>query len=162
MILTSVLLPAPFSPSNAWIWLRPTVRSTASLARHPGNCLVIPVSCSSGAFIQAGPLKICLERLALALRGSGKPAEVTRRDKPQEICPGLPKQRCFDRSRIFPSPPFRGRGRGPARSAGRVRWVSASALASPTSPQPSPPLGGGERANGAGPRFVYQSRNPCL
>ena len=38
-----------------------------------------------------------------------------------------------------PSPPFRGERRGPLRSNGRVRWVSASALESPTSPRPSPP-----------------------
>src|ERR1051325_6945134 len=31
------------------------------------------------------------------------------------------------------------RGRRPARSGGRVRWVSATALESPTSPRPSPP-----------------------
>src|SRR5258707_8996326 len=41
----------------------------------------------------------------------------------------------------YPLRPSGGRGRGPARSAGRVRWVSADALESPTSPQPSPPPG---------------------
>src|SRR5260370_34835292 len=59
MILTSVLLPAPFSPSSAWIWLWPIVRSTASLARRPGNCLVIAVSCSNGGFIQRDLVSRC-------------------------------------------------------------------------------------------------------
>src|SRR5262245_25206306 len=49
MIFTSVLLPAPFSPSNAWISPDRMARSTRSLARQPGNCLTMPVSCSSGA-----------------------------------------------------------------------------------------------------------------
>src|SRR5713226_2461217 len=40
-----------------------------------------------------------------------------------------------------PLRPSGGRGRGPARSAGRVRWVSAGALESAPSPQPSPPVG---------------------
>ena len=39
-----------------------------------------------------------------------------------------------------------GRGRGPLRSNGRVRWVSTSALESPTSPLPSPPPNGPWRA----------------
>jgi FAD/FMN-containing dehydrogenase/Fe-S oxidoreductase len=48
-----------------------------------------------------------------------------------------------------PLRPSGGRGRGPARSAGRVRWASdAAAVASPTSPQPSPPPGA-ERENDA-------------
>src|SRR6266851_6303868 len=38
-----------------------------------------------------------------------------------------------------PLRPSGGRGRGPSRSDGRVRWVWASALESPTSPQSSPP-----------------------
>jgi Fe-S oxidoreductase len=39
-----------------------------------------------------------------------------------------------------PLRPSGGRGRGPSRSDGRVRWAySADALESPTSPQPSPP-----------------------
>src|SRR5271165_4433743 len=48
MILTKVLLPAPFSPSSAWIWLCSTVRETWSLARQPGYCFVMPVIRSSG------------------------------------------------------------------------------------------------------------------
>src|SRR5713226_5402990 len=40
-----------------------------------------------------------------------------------------------------PLRPSGGRGRGPSRSDGRVRWVWASALESPTSPQSSPPPG---------------------
>jgi FAD/FMN-containing dehydrogenase/Fe-S oxidoreductase len=40
-----------------------------------------------------------------------------------------------------PLRPFGGRGRGPAWHAGRVRWLSAPASESPTSPQPSPPPG---------------------
>ena len=49
MILTRVLLPAPFSPSSAWIspgWMK---RSTESLATQPGNVLVTPSRASSGA-----------------------------------------------------------------------------------------------------------------
>ena len=42
---------------------------------------------------------------------------------------------------IAPLRPLGGRGRGPSRSDGRVRWVSATPLESPTSPQPSPPQG---------------------
>src|SRR5215510_10364001 len=49
MILTSVLLPAPFSPSSAWISPARMDRSTRSLARQPGNCLTMPVSWRSGA-----------------------------------------------------------------------------------------------------------------
>src|ERR1700722_15949921 len=48
MIFPSVLLPAPFSPSRAWIWLRSTVSETWSFARQPGYCLVIPVIVSNG------------------------------------------------------------------------------------------------------------------
>ena len=64
------------------------------------------------------------------------------RPRPQGLRRGLPVPhpvigRCA--GVIFPSPPFRGRGRAPSRSDGRVRWVSAIALESPTSPQPSPP-----------------------
>src|SRR5205085_8010816 len=53
----------------------------------------------------------------------------------------LPRQcRCYSLGQI-PLRPSGRRGRGPSRSDGRVRWVSAGALESPTSPQPSPPLG---------------------
>src|SRR5437868_11239621 len=46
-----------------------------------------------------------------------------------------------------PSPPVGGRGRGPVAAAtGRVRWVPATALESPTSPRPSPPPNGAWRA----------------
>src|SRR5205823_14621046 len=42
----------------------------------------------------------------------------------------------------LPSLPFRAEREGTRREAvGRVRWVSASALESPTSPRPSPPPG---------------------
>ncbi len=41
---------------------------------------------------------------------------------------------------LVPSPPFRGEREGTHRGAmGRVRWVAADALESPTSPLPSPP-----------------------
>src|SRR5229473_1440971 len=40
-----------------------------------------------------------------------------------------------------PLRPSGGRGRGPLRSNGRVRWVSTNALESPASPLPSPPSG---------------------
>src|SRR6478672_6919773 len=38
----SVLLPAPFSPSSAWISPVRSSKSTWSLARTPGNALTIP------------------------------------------------------------------------------------------------------------------------
>jgi len=52
------------------------------------------------------------------------------------------------RGRLVPSPPFRGEREGTHREAmGRVRWVAAGALESPTSPLPSPPPGA-ERGDG--------------
>src|SRR5271170_220233 len=42
---------------------------------------------------------------------------------------------------LTPLRPFGGRGRGPLRSNGRVRWAPTSDVESPTSPQPSPPQG---------------------
>src|SRR5712691_8614792 len=50
--------------------------------------------------------------------------------------PGPPGCRGRDSAPLRPSG---GRGRGPRRRRGRVRWVSTSALESPTSPWPSPP-----------------------
>src|SRR5204862_2618078 len=48
-----------------------------------------------------------------------------------------------------PLRPSGGRGRGPARSAGRVRWAMlASARQSPTSPRPSPPPGAERESDG--------------
>ena len=44
----SVDLPAPFSPSSAWISPARTSRSTASLATTPGKILVTPRSSSTG------------------------------------------------------------------------------------------------------------------
>src|SRR5690242_7566737 len=44
MILTSVLLPAPFSPRSAWISPGATAKATSELAITPGNRLVIPRS----------------------------------------------------------------------------------------------------------------------
>ena len=38
----SVVLPAPFSPSNPWISPRPTSRSIPSFAVTPGKRFVIP------------------------------------------------------------------------------------------------------------------------
>src|SRR5262245_16100542 len=38
----SVDLPAPFSPTNAWISPKPTLKSTLSSARVAPNCLVSP------------------------------------------------------------------------------------------------------------------------
>src|SRR5579885_1686588 len=49
MIFTSVLLPAPFSPSSAWISLGLTSRSTRSLASVPGKRLTMPLSDRRGA-----------------------------------------------------------------------------------------------------------------
>ena len=42
----SVDLPAPFSPSRAWIWPGSTVRSMWSLATRAPNRLVMPLSSS--------------------------------------------------------------------------------------------------------------------
>ena len=41
----------------------------------------------------------------------------------------------------IPSPPFRGEREEPSAKRREVRWVSASALESSTSPRPSPPPG---------------------
>src|SRR5690606_23189008 len=46
IILTRVDLPAPFSPSNAWISPGRTAKVMLSLARTPGKLLVIPVNSS--------------------------------------------------------------------------------------------------------------------
>src|SRR5436190_10899919 len=43
-----VLLPAPFSPSRAWISPGRTLKSTASLARTPGKALTMPRASSAG------------------------------------------------------------------------------------------------------------------
>src|SRR3954463_7574417 len=43
-----VLLPAPFSPSRAWISPGRTVKSTASFARTPGKALTMPRASSAG------------------------------------------------------------------------------------------------------------------
>src|SRR6266446_8988629 len=48
MILTRVDLPAPFSPSKAWISLGHRSRSMASLARNVPNFLLTPMACTSG------------------------------------------------------------------------------------------------------------------
>src|SRR5262245_11679068 len=48
MIFISVDLPAPFSPSTAWIWPGATVRFTPSLALTAGYCLPMPISSSRG------------------------------------------------------------------------------------------------------------------
>src|SRR3712207_4132445 len=47
-ILSSVLLPAPFSPSRAWISPRATSRSTSRSACTPGKPLLIPAMRSRG------------------------------------------------------------------------------------------------------------------
>src|SRR5437763_7096562 len=44
----SVDLPAPFSPSSAWISPRRRSKSTASFASTPGNCFVMPRSSRTG------------------------------------------------------------------------------------------------------------------
>src|SRR5262252_9904709 len=48
MIFINVDLPAPFSPSTAWIWPGATVKLTPSLALTAGYCLPMPVSSSRG------------------------------------------------------------------------------------------------------------------
>src|ERR1700744_5110594 len=63
MIFINVLLPAPFSPSTAWISPGWTVSDTLSFASTDGYRLVIPASfrrgvsaarCSTGRFIRLG------------------------------------------------------------------------------------------------------------
>src|SRR5688572_18281219 len=49
MILTRVDLPAPFSPSSAWISPGRTGKLTLSLARTPGKRLLIDLSSRRGA-----------------------------------------------------------------------------------------------------------------
>jgi hypothetical protein len=49
MILTSVDLPAPFSPSSAWISAGNRSRSIESLARKVPYRLTMPIACSSGS-----------------------------------------------------------------------------------------------------------------
>ena len=50
-IFINVDLPAPFSPSTAWISPACTVRLMSSLALTAGYCLLMPLSSSLGAFI---------------------------------------------------------------------------------------------------------------
>src|SRR3954453_12234404 len=47
----SVDLPAPFSPTIAWMVPRRTVRLTSELATTPGNRLVIPLSSTAGGSV---------------------------------------------------------------------------------------------------------------
>src|SRR6266849_4826566 len=64
-----------------------------------------------------------------------------------------------------PLRPSGGRGRGPSRSDGRVRWVWASALESPTSPQSSPPPWaerGTAASAGLAARFDGLGLNPVI
>src|SRR5438094_212584 len=44
----SVLLPAPFSPSRAWISPDSSSKSTWSFATTPGNALTIPLAATAG------------------------------------------------------------------------------------------------------------------
>src|SRR5882724_8592675 len=65
--------------------------------------------------------------------------------------------------RHHPLRPLGGRGRGPSRSDGRVRWVTAGALESPTSPRPLRPQGrrgGNKRA--VVPKLVILRRSLLL
>ena len=52
-IFSSVDLPAPFSPSSAWISPGATSKSTSSSASTPGKRLLIPVMRSSGSVMTA-------------------------------------------------------------------------------------------------------------
>jgi hypothetical protein len=51
----------------------------------------------------------------------------------------VPLHHEYSRRDESPSPPFRGRGRGPSRRVGRVRWVAPQKARRPPSPCPSPP-----------------------
>jgi hypothetical protein len=61
----------------------------------------------------------------------------------------IPRQWQTAGSSKSPLRPLGRRGRGPRRRRGRVRWVAAGALESPTSPRPSPPLRSGKGAHRA-------------
>jgi DUF917 family protein len=63
----------------------------------------------------------------------------------------------FDTAPIEPSPPFRGRGRGPARSAGRVRWACPQALWNPP-PHPDPLRRQGRRGRDSASGFHEADR----
>src|SRR5438874_5748609 len=47
-------LPAPFSPTMAWTSAGQTSMFTSSLARTPGNDLVMPRSCTAGTVAACG------------------------------------------------------------------------------------------------------------
>ncbi len=64
-----------------------------------------------------------------------------------------PYTRAKTTSEETPLRPLGGRGRGPSRNDGRVRWDSASDVEAPTSPHPSPPLGAEKEKDGAGRSF---------
>src|SRR5437870_5569203 len=51
----SVDFPAPFSPTMAWTSAGMTTRWTSSLARTPGNRLLIPSSSAAGAVSDIAP-----------------------------------------------------------------------------------------------------------
>jgi FAD/FMN-containing dehydrogenase/Fe-S oxidoreductase len=61
-----------------------------------------------------------------------------------------PYTRAMTTSEETPLRPLGGRGRGPSRNDGRVRWDSASDVESPTSPHPSPPPEAEKGKDGAG------------
>src|SRR3954462_13935618 len=54
MIFTRVDLPAPFSPSSAWISAGHRSRSMWSFATNVPNSLVIPTACSKDCPLRAG------------------------------------------------------------------------------------------------------------
>src|SRR5215510_13229321 len=64
MIFISVDLPAPFSPSTAWICPGATVRLTPSLALTAGYCLPMPISSSRGGAALDGAIS-CLRRTGI-------------------------------------------------------------------------------------------------
>src|SRR6266540_5428740 len=71
-IFISVDLPAPFSPTIAWIVPLRTVRLTSELATTPGNRLVIPLSSTAGgSLVIAAPIR----------RNGGGPVRVPRPHK---------------------------------------------------------------------------------
>src|SRR4051812_12403540 len=76
----SVLLPAPFSPSRAWIWPGWIDRSMPSLATTPGKRLVIPRISRLGAVLRAATAGSTVMppafRSAAAVAGSGNAAVI--------------------------------------------------------------------------------------
>ena len=78
-IFSSVDLPAPFSPSSAWISPAPTSKSTSSSACTPGKRLLIPVMRSRGSVMRLPELDCKREARERHRSGRGAMARRGRR-----------------------------------------------------------------------------------